>query len=122
MKGSANSTVVFDCPTELFIQSQQTSQEWMRSIGFLEDGIIRFTTQQFAVIGRTPGSAEVLYEAGNNGFMTVEAQVKGGSDGFTRSLSLHTEDGSPVNGGVINEESVNLKTQPVFIWQTTANN
>ncbi len=114
MKGGINSTVVFDCPTELFIQSQQTSQDWMRSIGFLEDGVIKFTTQQFAVTGRTPGSEEVLYEAENNGFMTVEAQVKGGSDGFTQSLSLQTKNDSPVNGGVINEESVNIKNTTRF--------
>jgi hypothetical protein len=110
MKGGANSTVVFDRPGELFINSQRSPQEWMRSIGFLEDGVIRFTAHQFSFKGRDPDGEETVYETESNGLLTVEAQVKGGMDGVTRSLSYHTEDGSPLKGGAtLDAASVNLK-------------
>jgi hypothetical protein len=110
MKGGANSTLVFDRPGELVIHSQYTPQEWMRSIGFLEDGVIRFTTHQFSLKGRDSDSEETVYETESNGSLTVEAQIKGGIDGITRSLSYHTEDGSPLKGGAtMDAASVNLK-------------
>ena len=107
MKGGANSTIQIDRPVELQIGSQQSSQEWMRSIGFLEDGVIRFTANQISIAGRTPGS-EVVYETENDGYITIEARIKGGIDGFTQSLSYHTTDDAPVTGGIINEQSINF--------------
>jgi hypothetical protein len=110
MKGGANSTLVFDSPVELYINSQYTPQKWMRSIGFLEDGVIRFTAHQFSLKGRDADSEETVYETESNGLLTVEAQIKGGIDGITRSLSYHTEDGSPLkNGATLDAASVNLK-------------
>ena len=108
MKGGANSSISFDRPTELFIASQHTAQEWMRAIGFLEDGVIRFTANELSLVGRNP-AIENAYKTGSDGYITVEAHVKGGIDGVTQSLSYQTTDDAPVTGGALNEESVNLK-------------
>ncbi|MDR1200843.1 MAG: hypothetical protein LBL58_04305, partial [Tannerellaceae bacterium] len=65
---------------------------------------------QFAFKGRDSDSEETVYETESNGLLTVEAQIKGGIDGITRSLSYHTEDGSPLKGGAaLDAASVNLK-------------
>jgi hypothetical protein len=108
MKGGAGSTLTIDRAMEVTIASQHSQQAWMRSIGFVNDGVIKFTANRLALTGRTPDS-QVEYEATDNGFITVEARVKGGIDGFTQSLACQTDENAPVLGGTLNEESVNFK-------------
>ena len=113
MKGGANSNIIFDRPTEIGIQSQQTGQEWMRSIGFVSDGTITFTAQQMAFTDRTPNN-ETQYNAANEDFITVEARIKGGVAGTTQSLSYRTENNALVNGGALSKENVDFKNITKF--------
>ena len=113
MKGGANSNIVFDRPAEMIIQSQQTGQEWMRSIGFVSDGTIKVTANKLAFTDRTPDN-ETKYTATNGAFITVEVRIKGGADGTTQSLSYQTENNASVTGGTLSKESVDFKNITKF--------
>ncbi|MDR2917552.1 MAG: hypothetical protein LBV74_22400 [Tannerella sp.] len=108
MKGGPNSNILFDRPAELIIKSQNTQQEWMRSIGFVSDGTIKFIAHQLSFAERMSES-ETTYQAEDNGLIIVEAVVKGGIDGVTQSLTYQTENGVLINGGDLTRESIDLK-------------
>jgi len=121
MKGGSHSKLTIDRPTEVQVCSHQSSQDWMRAIGFRDDGEMKFTANQFSFTDRTPGN-EVIYEPENSGYITIEAQIKGGAEGITQSLSCHTTDNSPLKSGAIHKESVNLKNitrfQLTSVWDS----
>ncbi|MDR2036977.1 MAG: right-handed parallel beta-helix repeat-containing protein [Bacteroidales bacterium] len=120
MKGGASSNITFDRPSRVSIQSQQTQQDWMRSIGFVSDGTMKFTAHQISLTKRTSGN-ELYYEAENGGLITVETRIKGGANGVTQSLSYTTENNAPVNGGSLTKENVDMKNITRFYLASDKN-
>jgi hypothetical protein len=57
---------------------------------FAPDGTIGMTAHKFAFIDRHPSGGEALYKTADDGFIALEARIKGGIGGAMQSLSYHT--------------------------------